>query len=90
MIFRKKKDSELDYTSLNEILKIGSKLSEIFYVIAIIAIVILGTHLIKEWEILGFIGEFFAVISPIWLYSSIFTNYCKFVLITILNCSNIH
>ena len=67
MMFRKKKDSELDYTSLNEILKIGSKLSEIFYVIAIIAIVILGTHLIKEWEILGFIGEFFAVISPIFI-----------------------
>ena len=67
MMFRKKKDSELDYTSLNEILKIGSKLSEIFYVIAIIAIVILGTHLIKEWGILGFIGEFFAVISPIFI-----------------------
>ena len=66
-MFRRKKDSELDYTSLNEILKIGSKLSEIFYVIAIIAIVILGTHLIKEWGILGFIGELFAVISPIFI-----------------------
>ena len=66
-MFRKKNDSELDYTSLNEILKIGSKLSEIFYVIAIIAIVLLGTHLIKEWGILSFIGEFLAVISPIFI-----------------------
>ena len=66
-MFRNKKDSELDYTSLNEILKIGSKLSEIFYVIAIIAIILLGTHIIKEWGILSFIGEFLAVISPIFI-----------------------
>ena len=66
-MFKKKKDTELDYTSLNEILKIGSKLSEIFYVIAIIAIVLLGTYLIKEWGILSFIGEFIGVISPIFI-----------------------
>ena len=66
-MFRNKKDSELDYASLNEILKIGSKLSEIIYVIAIIAIILLGTHLIKEWGILSFIGEFIAVISPIFI-----------------------
>lgn len=66
-MFKRKKDSELDYTSLNEILKIGSKLAEIFYVIAIIAIVFLGTRLIKEWKILKFIGEFLAVISPIFI-----------------------
>lgn len=66
-MFRRKKDTELDYTSLNEILKIGSKLSEIFYVIAIIAIILLGTYLIKEWGILKFIGEFLGVISPIFI-----------------------
>lgn len=66
-MFRKRKDDELDYSSLNEILKIGSKLAEIFYIIAIIAIVILGTNLIKEWGILKFIGEALAVISPVFI-----------------------
>ena len=66
-MFRKKKDKELDYTSLNEILKVGSKLADIFYVISIIAIILLGTYLLKEWKILNFIGEFLAVISPIFI-----------------------
>ncbi len=54
-LFGKKKDKEIDYQSLNEILSIGSKLAEIVYVISIIAIVLLGIHLIKDdasyfWE----------------------------------------
>lgn len=66
-MFRKKKDKELDYTSLNEILKVGSKLADIFYVISIIAIILLGTYLLKEWKILKLFGEFLAVISPIFI-----------------------
>lgn len=66
-LFRQQKDKELDYSSLNQILSIGSKLSEIFYIIAIIAIVLLTTYLIKEWGILSFIGEFLGVISPIFI-----------------------
>ena len=66
-MFRNKNDNELDYKSLNEILKVGSKLADIFYVISIIAIILLGTYLIKEWGILKFIGELIAVISPIFI-----------------------
>ena len=66
-MFRRKKDKELDYSSLNEILSIGSKLAEIIYVISIIAIILLGTYLIKEWGILSFIKEFLVVISPIFI-----------------------
>lgn len=92
-MFRKKNDSQLDYTSLNEILKIGSKLAEIFYVIAIIAIIILGTHLIKEWGILGFVGEFLAVISPIfigfviaWLFDPLVSWFQKKKIPRLLGC----
>lgn len=66
-MFHRKKDKELDYASLNELLAIGSRLAEIFYIIAIIAIVLLATYLVKEWGILSFIGEFFKVISPIFI-----------------------
>lgn len=66
-LFGNKKDKELDYESLNQILTIGSKLSGIIYIISLIAIVLLGTYLIKEWGILSFIGEFLSVISPIFI-----------------------
>lgn len=66
-LFGQKEDKELDYQSLNQILSIGSKLSEIFYIIAVIAIILLGTYLVKEWGILSFIGEFLGVISPIFI-----------------------
>lgn len=67
-LFNKKKNSsEVDYASLNQILSIGSKLSEIIYIIAIIAIVILGTHIIKEWGILTVIKELLVVVSPIFI-----------------------
>ncbi len=66
-LFGHKKDKELDYGSLNQILSIGSKLSEIIYIIAIIAIVLLGTYLVKEWGILGFIGDFLSVLAPLFI-----------------------
>ena len=66
-MFKKNKDKELDYRSLNEILSIGSKLSRIFFVICIISIILLGTYLIKELGILSFIKEFIIVISPIFI-----------------------
>lgn len=66
-LFGQKKEKELDYASLNQILSIGSKISGIIYIIAIIAIVLLGTNLIKEWGILNFIVEFLGVISPIFI-----------------------
>ena len=66
-MFKKNKDKEVDYRSLNEILSIGSKLSRIFFVICIIAIILLGTYLIKEWGILSFFKDFIIVISPIFI-----------------------
>ena len=67
MLFRKKKDSDVDFSSLNDILFTGKKIVRIFYVMTIIALVLLGTYLIKEWNALKIIGEFLAVISPIFI-----------------------
>lgn len=67
MFKKKDKEKELDYESLNKILVIGSKLSEIFYIIAISAIILLGTYIVKEWGILHFIKNILIVISPIFI-----------------------
>ncbi len=67
MFFRKRKDSEVDISSLNDILSTGKRIIHISYVMIIIALVLLGTYLIKEWHALHFIGEFLSVISPIFI-----------------------
>lgn len=67
VLFRKRKDNEVDFDSLNDILFTGKKLVKIGYTMAIIALVLLVTYLIKEWHALHFVGEFFAVISPIFI-----------------------
>ena len=66
-LFKKKKETEVDSTSLNNILKIGSKLINIGYFMAIFALVILVTYLLKEWKILLFLKELLIVISPIFI-----------------------
>lgn len=66
-MFRNKKEKEIDVTSLNHILRTGKKLMNIGYFMAILALIILGTFLIKEWKILGILKEFVIVISPIFI-----------------------
>ena len=66
-MFRRKKDKEIDIGSLNDILSTGKKLINIGYIMAIIALVLLGTYLVKEWHALRFVGEFLIVISPIFI-----------------------
>lgn len=66
-MFKKSKDKDLDVTSLNHILKTGSKLINIGYFMAIIALILLGTYLLKEWKLLKYVGEFLIVISPIFI-----------------------
>ncbi len=66
-MFRRGKDKEIDITSLNVILSTGKKLINIGYFMAILALVILGTYLLKEWKILVFVKEFLIVISPIFI-----------------------
>ena len=66
-MFRNKKEKEIDVTSLNHILRTGKKLMNIGYFMAILALIILGTFLIKEWKILRILKEFIIVILPIFI-----------------------
>ena len=64
-MFKKKYDTEVDITNLNKIIKIGSKLINIGYFMAIFSLVILVTYLLKEWKIFAFLKELLIVISHI-------------------------
>lgn len=66
-MYKKKHDTEVDITNLNNIIKTGSKLINIGYFMAIFALVILVTYLFKEWKIFVFLKELLIVISPIFI-----------------------
>ena len=66
-MFRKKRDKELDITSLNDIIRTGRKLMNIGFFMAIICLILLGTYLIQEWHLLKYFGELIKVISPIFI-----------------------
>ena len=66
-MFRKKRDKELDITSLNDIIRTGRKLMNIGFFMAIICLILLGTYLIQEWNLLKYFGELIKVISPIFI-----------------------
>ena len=61
------KEKEVDITSLNHILRVGKNLIDIGYIMAIVCIILLGTYLLKEWNIFKYIGELLIVISPIFI-----------------------
>ncbi len=66
-MIRKNKDQEVDITSLNHILKTGKNIMSIGYFMAIVCVILLGTYLLKEWNIFHYIGELIVVISPIFI-----------------------
>lgn len=67
MLFRRKKDSEVDVSSLNKILDIGKRLMQIVYFVTIVVLILLATYLLREWKILHYLGELLVVISHIFI-----------------------
>ena len=92
-MFKRRNDSELDITSLNQILRTGKKLINIGFFMAIVCLVLLGTYLIKEWKILTTIGEIIHVVSPIfiglliaWLFEPLVTKLEKKKVPRLIGC----
>lgn len=61
------KEKEVDISSLNHILRVGKNLINLGYFMTIVCIILLGTYLLKEWNIFQYIGELLIVISPIFI-----------------------
>ena len=60
----KKKDDGLDYTSLNELIKIGKNVVTILLVLGIACLIFLGSYLLKDWGIFKGILSVLSIISP--------------------------
>ena len=64
---KKENEKKLDVSRLNEIIKIGSNMLKVMWVLMIVGAILLATYLIKEWKLLHIIGSIFAVISPLFI-----------------------
>ena len=92
-MFRKSKDNDIDYQSLNSILKTGSRIMNIGFFVAIVILILLGTYLLKEWKVFGIIKEILIVISPLfigfviaWLFDPLVTKLQKKKIPRVVGC----
>ena len=62
-----KKNDSVDYSKLNEGIKIGVSILKIFFILAIVSLVFICSKLLADWKILPFIGKILTIISPLWI-----------------------
>ena len=66
-MFKKNKDTEVDYTKLNEGIRIGVDILKIFLILIIVSLVFISSKLIIDWKILPFIKTILKVLSPLFI-----------------------
>ncbi len=66
-MFHRNKEKEIDVSSLNQLLIYGKRIMSIGFIMAIVALILLGTYVIKEWKILEILKDLFVIISPIFI-----------------------
>lgn len=83
-MFKKNKDTNVDYTKLNEGIRIGVDILKIFLILIIISSVFIASKLIVDWKILPFLRTILKVLSPLfigivlaWLFDPLVTKLQK-------------
>ena len=83
-MLKKKQDKELDYTKLNEGIKIGVDILKIFLVLVVAALVFIIGKLLIDWKVFVFIRRFLKILSPLfigiviaWLFDPVVTKLQK-------------
>lgn len=66
MNFRRNKE-KLDMNELNEVVSLSKKILHLFYVVMIIAIILIVTIIAREWGIINFILSVLKVLSPLFI-----------------------
>ena len=77
-------DTEVNYTKLNEGIKIGVDILKIFLILIIVASIFLVTKILIDWKVLPFIKRFLKILSPLfigiviaWLFDPLVTKLQK-------------
>lgn len=66
-MFNKKEDKKIDYTRLNEVIKLSRDILKIILILGIVSLIALASFLIKEWKIFNTIGTILGIISPFFI-----------------------
>ena len=84
MTIMKNKNKELDTKSINNFFYLSNIVLRFVYILVIALAILIVTYLIKEWNILGIIGNILSVISPVfigfiiaWLLDPLATKFSK-------------
>lgn len=84
MLKKNKNDKEINYTKLNEGIRIGVDILKIFLILVIVSLVFISGKLLIDWGILAFIGKFLKILSPLfigiviaWLFDPLVTKMQK-------------
>lgn len=80
----KNKNKELDTKAINNFFYLSNSVLRFVYILVIALAILVVTYLIKEWNILGIIGNILSVISPVfigfiiaWLLDPLATKFSK-------------
>ena len=83
-MFKKNKDKELDYTKLNEGIRVGVDILKIMLILAIVSLVFVSSKLLIDWKILPFFKTVLRILSPLfigivlaWLFDPLVTKLQK-------------
>ena len=62
-----KEEMKVNTNKVNQLVNLGNKIAKILYILFIILLVYVITLIFREWNILGFFGKIFSVISPLFI-----------------------
>ena len=62
-----KEEKKVNTNKVNQLVNLGNKIAKILYILFIILLVYVITLIFREWNILGFFGKIFSVISPLFI-----------------------
>ena len=62
-----KDEKKIDSKKVNEIINSGNKILHILYILFIILLVYVITLIVREWNILAFLGKIISLISPLFI-----------------------
>ena len=64
---KEEKERKINTTRINQLVKMGNKITKVLYILSIILLVYVITLIFREWKILSFLGKIFSVISPLFI-----------------------
>lgn len=67
MFGKKKNDEKIDYPRLNEVIKLSRDILKIILMLGVLALIILGYYLLREWKIFNVVGTILGIISPFFI-----------------------